>query len=103
MAKRTEKVTLESLAATLDQRFDAMDTKIDNIAAGLNNRIDDLAGMIKLQFDEHTERFDQISERLDRVDKKIGNIEGSMVTKDYLDRKLVKFAAVNNLLLRDEQ
>lgn len=64
-----------------------------------NITTDQLAGMMKEQFDEVGKKFDEVNKQFDEVNKKfdekfdkvngrLGKIESNMLTKDYFDERL---------------
>lgn len=96
----------------IDARFEQIDQRLD----GINTRFD----QVDQRLEQVDKRFEQVDERFDQVDNDISlvlmtmsktyeeletevkSINARMVTKDYLDRRLERFATANKLLLRDE-
>ena len=71
--------------------------------------IDDLAVIVKGEFEKMDEKFDKvdkrfenIDKRFDGIDKRFDKIESSMVTKDYLDEKLADLRGDLVVLMRKE-
>ena len=74
-----------------------------------NITTDQLAGMIKEQFDEVGKRFDEVDKKFDEVNKqfgevngRLGKIESNMLTKDYLDERLADLRGDLVVLTRKE-
>lgn len=67
-----------------------------------NTTIDDLAIIVKGEFEKVNGRFDKVDGRFDKVDGRLDKIESSMVTKDYLDEKLADLRGDLVVLMRKE-
>ncbi len=93
--------TVQGLAKNVhsfNHKFDKLNEKVDGLAdnvQGLNTRVDGLADNVQDTMEAvHSlatnidERFEQVDRRFEQVDKRLVRIESSMVTKDYLDKKL---------------
>ncbi|GEM_PF-6306997 len=89
----------------VDQRFDGIDQRFD----GIDQRLEG----IDTRFEQVDQRFDQVdndislvlmtvSKTYEEMDTEIKAINARMVTKDYLDRRLERFASANHLVLRDQ-
>jgi len=48
------------------------------------------------------DKFDKVDERFDKLEGRVGKIEATMVTKDYLDDKLVDLRGDLVVLMRKE-
>ncbi|MBI5621802.1 hypothetical protein HY933_02995 [Candidatus Falkowbacteria bacterium] len=73
---------INELSTQMDQRFLGVDGRLDGVDGrldGIDNRLDGVDG-----------RLDGIDNRLDGMDQRFGRIEATMVTKDYLDRKMAQ-------------
>ena len=75
----------------------------------IRKETDDLARAVKSGFDGFDKRFDGVDKRFDGVDKRfdgfdkrLTRVESTMVTKDYLDEKLVDLRGDIVILLRKE-
>lgn len=66
---------MQHMSAQMDRRFDGIDQRFD----GVDQR-----------FVGVDQRLDGIDQRIDGLEKRVTNIEGTMVTKDYLDRKIAE-------------
>lgn len=79
-------LAVNKLSDDIEQRFTGVDQKfigVDQKFIGINQRLDSI---------EH---------KVDNLEQRVGNVEGvintQMVTKDYLDRKLIELRGVNKL------
>jgi len=68
----------------------------------IRKETDDLARAVKSGFDGVDKRFDGVDKRFNGVDKRLTRVESTMVTKDYLDEKLVDLRGDIVILLRKE-
>ncbi len=91
--KKIRKET-DDLATAVKAGFDGVDKRFD----GVDKRFD---GVDK-RFDGVDKRFDGVDKRFDGVDKRLTRVESTMVTKDYLDEKLVDLRGDIVILLRKE-
>jgi len=48
----------------------------------------DKFGVIDESFEKVDERFEKVDERFEKIESRLDRIENTMVTKDYLDKKL---------------
>ena len=89
----------------IDKRFEQVDQRFD----GIDQRLEG----IDTRFEQVDQRFDQVdndislvlmtvSKTYEEMDTEIKAINARMVTKDYLDRRLERFASANHLVLRDQ-
>ena len=92
----------------MDQRFEQIDQHLEQID-GRFQQIDERFAQIDQRFDEIDEkfkqmylRFKQIDERLDSMETRLTVIEATMVTKDYLDRKLAELRGDLITVIRKE-
>ena len=60
---------------TIDERFEAIDMKFE---------------AVDKRFDEIDKQFKAIDIRFDGIEGRLGNVEKSMVTKEYLDEKMTE-------------
>lgn len=82
----------------LDQKVNNLDQKVSNLdqkVSNLDAKLEEMGEALQLHITDTEKRFDKIG-------SDIGVIKATMVTKDYLDKRLERFAAVNNLVLREE-
>jgi len=84
--KKIRKET-DDLARAVKSGFDGVDKRFD----GVDKR-----------FDGVDKRFDGVDKRFNGVDKRLTRVESTMVTKDYLDEKLVDLRGDIVILLRKE-
>lgn len=83
-----KKITLENLAAMVQEGFAFFATKFDAI----DRRFEDLENKMNKKFDEIDKRFDSIDDRLDIIDMRLDKIEGRLdniehvILKDHLGR-----------------
>jgi len=73
------------------------------------NSVDDLAVLVKKEFEQIDQRFEQIDQRFEQIDQRFeqidqrfNRIESTMVTKDYLDEKLSDLRGDLVVLIRKE-
>ncbi len=71
-----------------DRRFDSIDEKFKSIDARFE-AIDQRFDTIEKRFEAIDTRFDAIDKRFDLLERRVTKIEVTMVTKDYLDIRLV--------------
>ncbi|MHB8871530.1 MAG: hypothetical protein ACYC5G_03700 [Candidatus Doudnabacteria bacterium] len=117
MKKEFEKIGLEFNKMHLefrkiDARFDQVDKRFEQVDQRLN-QVDKRLDGIYQRFDQVDARFDQVdndislilmtvSKTYEEMETEIKSINARMVTKDYLDRRLERFASVNHLVLREQ-
>lgn len=67
------KIIEESLDRVVEKRLDVFEVVVDQ-------KIDDLATMIKSGFDDVDKRFDDVDKRFDQVDKRFDRLENLILT-----------------------
>ena len=96
----------------VDQRFEQIDKRFEQVDKRFE-QIDQRLEGIDTRFEQVDQRFDQVdndislvlmtvSKTYEEMDIEIKAINARMVTKDYLDRRLERFASANHLVLRDQ-
>lgn len=87
--KQKKNITLDDLALMVAKGFEDTATKTD--IAGFEGRLDKVEG-----------RLGKVEDKIDKVEVRLTKIEANMVTKDYLDEKLLDLKGDLTLLLRKE-
>ena len=54
----------------------------------LGEALQEFASSVDKRFDEVDKRFEEVDKRFERLEERLGNVERTMVTKDYLDGRL---------------
>lgn len=73
---------IQGLATYMKKGFSDMDKRF--------SQHDELFDAIKGEFNSIDQRFERIDQRFDRLEERVLKIESTMVTKDYLDKKLAE-------------
>ncbi|MSR85082.1 hypothetical protein EXS71_01415 [Candidatus Uhrbacteria bacterium] len=79
--------------------------KVDDLIETLNKfstHVDEKFYSVDQRFEKIDHQFDRMDQRFDRMEGRVGNIEKSMVTKDYLDIKLSDLRSDLTLLTSKE-
>ncbi len=108
---------VNTLSHSVDERFDRSKTEVMEAVNALAHSFDGKFGLIDQQFKEIDQRFEQrtteileamndfahsVDGRFALMDQRFDRIEGTMVTKDYLDDKLGDLRGDLVFLLRKE-
>ena len=92
----------EKIGLQVDQRFEKVDKRFEKV----DQRFENLENIMIKGFNRVDEEIALVLRTMNAfstaMETEIKAMNSRMVTKDYLDRRLERFASVNHLLLRDE-
>jgi archaellum component FlaC len=92
---------VDDLSEKVDSVLDAIgefSTKIDERFNKIDSRLDKMDGRL----DSMDSRLDKMDGRLDGMDSRLTRVESQMVTKEYLDDKLINLKADLTVVMRKE-
>ncbi|MBU1203312.1 hypothetical protein KKH39_04710 [Patescibacteria group bacterium] len=101
MKKKSEITNQQILKAiqVLDKKVNKNSANLDKLAGAINifaddnegrfNGIDQRFEKIDQRFEKIDQRFEKIDQRFEKIDQRLNKIETTMVSKEYLDEKLL--------------
>ena len=86
----------------INEAINGLETRVDSKFADVLEVIGDFSTKVDERFNKIESRIDKIDGRIDKMDGRLTRVESQMVTKEYLDDKLINLKADLTVLVHKE-